>query len=183
MGYKHTPEQILEAAVETAIGEGLHRLTFGRVAQRLGVNDRTVVYYFPTKERLVEAVLAELGRELQETVLAALPDKARDHIALVRAAAPHLMRSDMDRRFALYFEASGLASAHVEPYRTLAPVLVESWAAWFGERLAGSPERRRAEALAAIALLDGLLLLRQLAEPEVATQAARALGVQLGVQG
>ena len=47
-----------------AFDEGLSCLTFGRVAKRIGVSDRIVVYYFPTKEDLVGGVLAAVGAEL-----------------------------------------------------------------------------------------------------------------------
>ncbi len=64
-----------------------------------------------------------------------------------------------------------------DPYQTLMPQLVEAWIAWASEFVAGPPARRRAEAEAAIAILDGLLLLRQLAGPKAADRAARILGL------
>jgi hypothetical protein len=44
--------------------------------------------------------------------------------------------------------------------------------------LEGPPRRRRAEAEAAVAVLDGLLLLRQIAGPAAANRAAATLGVR-----
>jgi hypothetical protein len=54
---------------------------------------------------------------------------------------------------------------------------VDAWIEWVMNSLAGSERERRAQAAAAIALIDGLLLLRQLAGPEAATEAATRLGV------
>ena len=79
--------------------------------------------------------------------------------------------------FALFFEANGLAAAGREPYRTLVPQLVDAWITWAAEFFQGTPAQRRTEAETAIALLDGLLLLRQLAGPEAAARAARRVGV------
>jgi hypothetical protein len=95
----------------------------------------------------------------------------------VRAAWPILARTDADPVFALFFEASGLAATGRDPYRTLVPQLVDAWITWAAEFIAGAPARRRAEAEAAIAQLDGLLLLRQLAGPDAADRAARRIGV------
>jgi len=48
MGHKHTKEEILDGALRAALDEGLSQLTFGRLAKRMGMNDRMIVYYFPT---------------------------------------------------------------------------------------------------------------------------------------
>nr|NIR60097.1 helix-turn-helix transcriptional regulator [Gammaproteobacteria bacterium] len=57
IGHKHDKQEILEGALAAALEEGLSRLSFGRLAKRLGIHDRIVVYYFPTKHELVSAVL------------------------------------------------------------------------------------------------------------------------------
>ncbi len=160
-----------------ALDGGLSQLSFGRVARRLGIPDRTVVYYFPTKDDLVREVLASMGAVFQETLASAFQKRARDHGGLVRAAWPVLARDETDAFFALFFEANGLAAAGREPYRTLVPELVEAWIAWVATFIEASPARRRAEAEAAVALVDGLLLLRLLVGPDAAERAARQLGM------
>jgi AcrR family transcriptional regulator len=52
---RHDKAQLLAAAVDTALDTGIGGLTFGAVARRAEVPDRTVVYYFPTKPELVAA--------------------------------------------------------------------------------------------------------------------------------
>lgn len=176
MGHKHTKAEILDGALAAAFDEGLSRLTFGRVAARLGINDRIVVYYFPTKEDLVGEVLSAMGAELQATLAPAFSSPAADHVELLRAAWPVLATAAADPVFALFFEAGGLAATGREPYRSLVPQLVEAWIEWAAVFIRGTRAHRRAEAEAAIAVLDGLLLLRQLAGPEVADRAARRVG-------
>ena len=172
MGHKYTREQLLAAAVDAAIDDGLSALTFGRLAKRLGSSDRIVVYYFPSKHDLVGAVLSEVGTRLQGALVSAFPTRARDHVELARAAWPVLCRPEADPTFALFFEALGLAAAGTEPYRSVAAELLEAWASWLEGLLDGDARVRRAEAEAAIALLDGLLLLRQVAGPAAADAAA-----------
>ena len=177
VGHKHTKADILEGALAAAFDDGLSQLSFGRVAKRLGISDRVVVYYFPTKEDLIGEVVLAMGLELQATLAAAFSEPAEDYLALVRAAWPIVASPDADAVFALFFEANGLAATGREPYRTLVPTLVELWIAWAGGFIAGPPEQQRVEAETAIALIDGLLLLRLLAGPEAATRAAARLGV------
>jgi len=177
MGHKHTKEEMLAGAMATALTDGLSRLTFGRVAKHLGVTDRMVVYYFPTKDDLITEVILSMGLELQQKVGQAFATPAADYVELVRAAWPVLANPDADPIFGLFFEANGLAVAGHDPYASLVPQLVEAWIAWTAEFVRGTPTQRRTEAQAAIVLVDGLLLLRALAGPKAADQAAKRLGI------
>jgi AcrR family transcriptional regulator len=177
VGYKYTKAELLDGAVATAFDDGFSRLTFGRVAKRLGINDRIVVYYFPTKDDLISEVVVALGLRLQQMLEEAFVQPVADHRALVAAAWPVVATPEADAVFALFFEANGLAASGREPYSVLVPVLVEGWIAWAAEFIDAPPEERRIEAEAAVAVIDGLLLLRQLAGPEPADRAAQRLGV------
>jgi AcrR family transcriptional regulator len=180
MGYRHSKQHILDGALATASADGLSRLTFGRVAERLGINDRTVVYYFPTKDALITEVLTSMGTRLQDALGEAFSRPARSHLELARAAWPVLARVDLDPVFALFFEANGLAATGRAPYDSLMPRLLESWIDWATDFLTGTVAERRAEAEATIAVLDGLLLLRQLTGPASADRAAERLGIAAG---
>ena len=177
MGHKHTRDEILAGALATAFDGGLSRLTYGRVAKQLGINDRIVVYYFPSKDDLVGEVLTSMGVQLQQTLAPAFTAPAADHVALARAAWPVLAHPTADPVFALFFEANGLATAGRAPYVQAVPQLVEAWIDWASQLIEGAPDVRRAEAEAAIAVIDGLLLLRHLAGHEAADRAAHRLGI------
>jgi AcrR family transcriptional regulator len=178
MGHKHTKVDILAGALDAALEDGLSQLTFGRLAKRLGINDRTIVYYFPTKDDLIAEVVVSMGLQLQETLGRAFSKPADDHIELARAAWPVLARSETDPIFALFFEANGLAATGRAPYDSLVPRLVDAWIDWVAAFLTGPAEQRRAEAETAIAVIDGLLLLRLLAGPAAADRAAGRLGIR-----
>lgn len=177
MGHKHTRDEILTGAVETAFADGLSQLSFGRVAKHLGINDRTVVYYFPTKDDLATEILTAMGLQLQTTLAAALEGGSTDHIELLRAAWPILATEEAEPVFAMFFEANGLAVAGREPYATAVRSLVATWIDWTAEFIDGDESYRRTEAESAIALLDGLLLLRLLAGPAAAERAATRFGI------
>lgn len=176
MGYRHSRDDILGGALAVAFDHGLSQLTFGRVAKRIGISDRIVVYYFPSKNELVADVLVAVGTQLQQTLESAFDAPVNHHVQLVRSAWPVVAHPDADPAFALFFEANGLAAAGREPFRTLVPQLVESWIDWVAEFFTGTLAQRRTEAETAIAVLDGLLLLRQLAGPEAADRAAARVG-------
>lgn len=177
MGYKHTRQDLLEGALAAAIDDGLSQLTFGRLAKRLGINDRTIVYYFPTKDDLITEVVLSMGLQLQQTLADAFSTPASDHLELARLAWPVLADVEVDPIFALFFEANGLAATGRTPFDTLVPRLVDAWIEWVMAFLTGTTAARRAEAEATIAVIDGLLLLRQLAGPAAADRAAKRLGV------
>jgi AcrR family transcriptional regulator len=175
MGHKHSKDEILNAAVEVAREEGLANLSFGRVAKQFGTSDRVVVYYFPSKDDLITEVLSALGLKLQQTLALAFAEPAADHLGLLRKAWPIMSAAEVDAVMALFFEASGLAAAGQEPYRSVVATLMEAWIAWAATLVEGSPTKRRSEAEAAVAVLDGLLLMRHVVSPEAAARAARRL--------
>lgn len=177
MGHKYARAEILRGAMDAAFADGLSQLTFGRVARRLGISDRIVVYYFPSKDDLAREVLAAVGHQLQQTLARAFTGPAADHLALVRVAWPLLARPESDPIFALFFESIGLAVSGREPYRSLVPRQVDAWLTWAASLIDGTAATRRAEAEAAIALIDGLLLIRLLAGARAAGRAARRCGV------
>ncbi len=178
MGHKHTKEEILQGAMDAARADGLSQLTFGRLARRLGISDRVVVYYFPTKDELISEVLMVLGIHLQSALADAFKDGSKDYLELTKTAWPILATDENDPVFALFFEANGLAATGREPYRTLVVQLVEGWISWLTGFVAGPANVRRVEAETAITVIDGLMLLRQLAGPEAADRAAARLGVR-----
>jgi len=127
VGCRHTREEILDGALLAAIDDGLSQLTFGRFAKRLGISDRIVVYYFPTKLDLVNEVVVAMGLRLQLTLAEAFATPAGNHLEMVVRAWPLVATPDTDRIFALFFEANGLAAIGREPYASVVPALVEGW--------------------------------------------------------
>lgn len=178
MGHRHTKSEILDGALAAAIDDGISQLTFGRLAKRLGIADRTVVYYFPTKDDLIGEVLVALGLRVQVALADAFVEGAADHHELLTTAWPIVATDEYDPVFALFFEANGLAATGREPYATLVPALVSAWIEWVTDFIDGTADERRLEAETGIALLDGLLLLRLLAGPASADRAAARLGLR-----
>ena len=178
MGYRHSQEEMLAAAVEVALAGGISSVTFGAVAKHAGVSDRMVVYYFPTKAELVTAVTIALGQQLQELLGGAFGDEPLDRQDLLARAWAALARPRADPIFAVYFEILGLAAAGHQPFKALASAQTEAWVQWLLPRLTDADRAtKRRQALATLAVIDGLLLLRQIHGPAAANAAARELGL------
>ena len=180
VGYKrHRRSEILDAAVEAVFDEGLNKLSFGRLASRLAIADRTIVYYFPTKEQLISEVSGQLAGELMSVLDTAFGPDPLPADDLLRRAWPALTTERADRVFRVFFEFVGLAAARAEPYFSLAPTILSAWAAWLQPKVATTARASvaTAETYALMAKLDGLLLLRHISGPDVAKKAARSLGV------
>lgn len=178
MGYKYNEDDILAAAVESALEDGLSALTFGRLGKRLGVADRSIVYYFPTKHDLVTRTTVAVGLQLQEVLAEAFGDDPLSFGELVRRAWPVLSAHDADAVFAVFFELVGLGAAGIPPYDTLARVIVEAWVDWLAPRVEAADETAAREtAYATVATIDGLLLLQRTCGPGAARAAMQSLGL------
>jgi len=178
MGYRHSADEILAAAVAIALESGLAALTFSRVGERLEISDRTVVYYFPTKLDLINAVAGALVADLVQLLEEAFGSTRLSQKDLMIRAWPVLTTASADRVFALYFEIVGLASSGQAPYDALASGLVAGWVDWLAPRMLGSNgDVRRRRALATVAQIDGLLLVRHVLGAASGDAAAREVGI------
>lgn len=181
MGYRHNREDVLDAAVAVAGDDGLGELTFRAIGGRLGIADRTVVYYFRTKTTLVEAVLHRASDQLVAVLAPAVGDEPRPDNLLLAASWAALQQPEAGPWLRLYVETLGLAVRGTEPYATIAGELARSWTSWFAARLVPTTDEDPADvqdrAAGLLASLDGLLLLHTTVGPDLASRAARGLGV------
>jgi AcrR family transcriptional regulator len=179
VGYRHSEQEIVDAAAGVALEHGMSGLTYRRVADRLEISDRMVVYYLPTKADLVLAAMTAVSVMLQQLLAEAFGDERRDPDALVRKAWPVLITPAAEKVFAIFFEAIGLAAARTDPYDQLVPAMMQAWLDWLTARSSGStPSARRRNALAVMARVDGLLLVHQTLGADAANDAARAVGIR-----
>jgi len=67
-----TPGRILDSALSSFATRGYEATSLDRVAATLGVRKQTVLYWFPTKEALLEAVVLRSSGQLSDAFEAAL---------------------------------------------------------------------------------------------------------------
>ena len=178
VGYRHSRDDVVEAAASIALRDGMAKLTYRRVAEELGISDRMVVYYLPSKEDLVMAAVGALSVRMQTILEQAFGDDRRSPDELLKMAWPVLTKKSADQIFALFLEVVGLSAAKVEPYDRISRLILDGWIRWLSDRIDARTERdRRRGALGVIARIDGLLLLRHGHGVGAANEAARALGL------
>ena len=66
---------IVEEAIRQFGRDGYKGASLEHIAQAVGVRKQTLLYYFPTKDALLEACLSAAGERLAEDIGAALADK------------------------------------------------------------------------------------------------------------
>jgi AcrR family transcriptional regulator len=177
VGYRHSRATILDAAVDLVTQQGLAGLTYRGVGARLGLADRTVVYYFPTKDDLTQAVLEVLTDRLEARAAAAVGDTATSAPELLARAWTATQAEEVQAAFRVYFEVVGRAAAGQAPFAALTAGMTQRWISWLEARLTGPTSTRRRRAAALLAQLDGLMLLQHLAGIQVARTAAAGLGL------
>lgn len=165
--------------MQIVLAEGVSALSFGRVAKELGISDRMVVYYFPTKADFVTAAVFAVGVDLQLMLEKAFGSDLLDARELMQRAWPVLSLKRAQPMFNGFFEIVGLASAGQSPYAELAPVLLNGWIDWLSERVkAPTKTRQREIAASVVAQIDGLLMIRRISGAQIANAAARELGIR-----
>ncbi len=66
---------LIEEAIRQFGREGYNGASLDAIASAAGIRKQTLLYYFPTKEALLEASLAAAGQRLAEALVEALVDK------------------------------------------------------------------------------------------------------------
>ena len=119
MGYVHSREAILEAALRLVQDSSLTEVTFRAVGERAGIPDRTVVYYFPTKKQLLSAILEEVTSRVRAAMARELGNGSVTQAGAVAGIWTSLATREIDPVFRVYIELFGLAAAQKSPYTAL----------------------------------------------------------------
>jgi len=151
---------IVAGAAAYVLSRGLTGLSLRPLAAALGTSDRMLLYYFASKDELVGEVLRVLSIQLQGMLAAAMPRDRVSVKALVEEANELLARPETYPAIAVCLELLGHAARGEEPYASAARTLLEDWIRWAEGHLEGPARGRRDRALAAVACIEGILVLR-----------------------
>jgi AcrR family transcriptional regulator len=167
-----TRDRILETALDLFGMRGVDAVSLDEIARVVGVRKQTVLYWFESKDVLVDEVLAVAAAELVIVIDAALraaPDDPLDRIdAVVRAVfRPAVRRPAL---LGLIREVSRLESDQAARLRERLQSLVDRAVAYLGDEMAADRLRRGDPGL--IAALGYATLTGIATEPE----ALRAVG-------
>jgi AcrR family transcriptional regulator len=137
--------QLLDAAVDYAVEQGLADLTLRPLAEALAVSPNTLVHHFGSKEELISAILNGVRDRLRamRSEMARDPEQAPLEGVWAWTASP-----ERDAFFRSFFEAYGIALQQPGRYSGFLERVVSDWLA------SGDVERATLE----LAVLRGLLL-------------------------
>jgi TetR/AcrR family transcriptional regulator len=139
-----TRDRIIEEALTLFGTRGVDAVSLDEIARTVGVRKQTVLYWFESKDVLVDEVLAAAAAELVVTIDAALraaPDDPLDRVdAVVRAVfRPAVRRPAL---LGLVREVSRLESAQAERLRTRVQSLVDRAVAYLAAEMAAGRIRQ-----------------------------------------
>src|SRR5881275_1301446 len=80
------PDQILEAALDTFAAKGYHGATIREIAGRANVSVAGLYHHFPSKQRLLERVMADTMDDLIAATEAMVNEAGEDPRARLEAA-------------------------------------------------------------------------------------------------
>ncbi|HUF99120.1 MAG TPA: TetR/AcrR family transcriptional regulator [Ilumatobacter sp.] len=122
-----TRQRILDAALDLFGSRGVDAVSLDEIAREVGVRKQTVLYWFASKDELLDAVLEEVAAELIVVIDAAVrsaePDPLQRIDAVVRAVfRPAVRRPAM---LGLVRELTRLPEAHADRLRVRVQPLVD----------------------------------------------------------
>ena len=123
-----TRQRILDAAIDLFGARGVDAVSLDEIARTVGVRKQTVLYWFPSKDELVDAVLEAVAAELQVSIEAAIRSVDDDPLDRIDAVIEAVFRPAVRRPalLGLVREVSRLPDARADRLRHHVQPLVDA---------------------------------------------------------
>lgn len=136
MRFAHRRPELLHAAADYVLDNGLADLSLRRVAETLGVTHATVLRHFSAKDELVLAVIEHIRSDFESRLASQRTSTPGDSTAdVARQVWTRLCQPREQRQFRLLFELAGnrrlVDSRFTES-------MVQSWVTLIAERIVGA---------------------------------------------
>jgi AcrR family transcriptional regulator len=122
-----TRQRIQDAAIDQFGARGVDAVSLDEIARSVGVRKQTVLYWFPSKDALVDAVLESVAAELVVVIDAAVRSAPDDPLERIDAVVKAVFRPAVRRPalLGLVREVSRLPAAQADRLRQHVQPLVE----------------------------------------------------------
>ena len=122
-----TRQRILDAALDLFGARGVDAVSLDEIAREVGVRKQTVLYWFPSKDELVDAVLETVASELVVLIDAAVRSSSEDPLDRVDAVVRAVFRPAVRRPalLGLVREMSRLPEAQADRLRARLQPLID----------------------------------------------------------
>jgi AcrR family transcriptional regulator len=151
---------LAEKIADHLLREGLSAATLRPLATAAGLSDRMLIYYFKTRDAAIAAGLQRAAARLAERLTAASAPRALPAEALVDRLTPFILDDAQAPIMTLWLEIAARAARGEAPYTEIAPAIAAGFLDWVKQQLDAPDEAVDAQALAVLARLDGLALLK-----------------------
>ena len=128
-----TRQRILDAALDLFGARGVDAVSLDEIAREVGVRKQTVLYWFASKDELVDAVLETVAAELVVVIDAAVRSASDDPLERIDAVVRAVFRPAVRRpaMLGLVREMNRLPEAHRDRIRHHVQPLVDRCVAYF----------------------------------------------------
>ena len=139
-----TRDRILDAALDAFGVRGVDAVSLDEIARMVGVRKQTVLYWFASKDELVEAVLATVAAELVVVIEAAVRAAPDDPLDRIDAVVKAVFRAAIRRPalLGLVREVNRLGSTQAEWLREWTAPLVARATTYLGNEMDAGRLRR-----------------------------------------
>lgn len=160
-------QQAIERIAAHLLAEGLNQTGLRLLAKVADTSDRMLIYYFGSKEALLDEVMGAIAATVTVQLDALLGSEQRPADVLLAQATNIMMHDGFTPAVQLWFELVGLAARGHEPYLANAKLISNNWIEWITSRLAEADKDKAADLYAH---LEGRLMLK-LIQAQAATEA------------
>ena len=139
-----TRDRILDASLDAFGARGVDAVSLDEIARTVGVRKQTVLYWFASKDELVEAVLATVASELVVVIEAAVRAAPDDPLDRIDAVVKAVFRAAIRRPalLGLVREVNRLGSTQAEWLREWTAPLVARATTYLGDEMDAGRLRR-----------------------------------------
>ena len=150
--------QIIERVVGYIVGNGLlSGMGIRSLAKAAGTSDRMLIYYFGSKDELIDQALNVIASGVVDQLDGLLGTHKRPGEQLLAECTAVVSHEGFKPAVQLWFELVGLSVRQQEPYASNATQLAQNWVDWVESRL---EEPKEGEAADLYAHLEGRLMLK-----------------------
>ena len=114
---------------------GLNKTGLRLLAEVAGTSDRMLIYYFGSKDALLNEVLGGIAANVTVQLDATLGTHRRSADDLLAQLTSVTMSEEYAPAIRLWFELVGLAAREQEPYLSNARLFAGNWVTWIASRL------------------------------------------------
>tara|TARA_R110001606_G_scaffold193076_1_gene340807 strand:- start:719 stop:1219 length:501 start_codon:yes stop_codon:yes gene_type:complete len=144
---------LLEAYI---LANGLTGIGIRELAKAAGTSDRMLLYYFETRDELIDAIFMSIANNMEVQLSLLLGEHKRTASVLLEELTMMGRSQEFMPSIRLWFELLGLAARGQEPYRSNATRIGRNWLRW----IEGKLEKRQVhQAEELFATLEGRFLL------------------------